>query len=61
MRPVVARALVGLGTVADPSSAGRRRRHLQTAITMLHDMGLDLWRTRAESALREIRGADVPA
>jgi hypothetical protein len=55
MRPLVAHARAGLGTLATPLTPPRERRaHHETAIAMLREMGMEFW-------LAKVGREDAPA
>jgi hypothetical protein len=50
MRPLVAHALAGLGTLGDPTTPrAERRAQLESAIAMFREMGMAWWLAWAEA------------
>jgi hypothetical protein len=55
MRPLLARAHLGLGRLCQRSGRGREAEsHLTTAAKLLREMEMRLWRDQAEAALAAI-------
>jgi hypothetical protein len=51
VRPLVAHALAGLGTLPDlAASPAERRVHVETATRMFREMGMEHWLGGAEAA-----------